>query len=384
MAKPPGGVNFGTGTWKDVLDMARTQHRYIFLDCFTTWCGPCRWMSANVFPTDEAGTFFNDHFVNATFDMEKGEGIELAKKYHVDAYPTYLFLDSTGTVVHRIVGSMPLEDFLAAAKKALNPDTQYATLVKEYESGKASVSTDAYYDMAYTFKEANDNRCVAVSDVYLRSQDNLLTPKNIRMVYDFTFATDAPWFAVMRDHPAEFIQAIGKDDYNNRMLYIVYHDAQRMAGLTPATTKEQAPAVIDSARQFFLKMLPDREPELTSTFAMQVYSAVKDYDNYARQTIAHYTQFPTTDANELNNVAWNFFEDVDNPEYLAKALDWALESVKLSPAYENMDTAANLYWKLGKKSEARDYATKAIALGKSAGTDTSSTEALLETIDHAP
>ena len=37
-------------------------------------------------------------------DMEKGEGVELAKKYNVKAYPTYLFINGDGEVVHRVLG----------------------------------------------------------------------------------------------------------------------------------------------------------------------------------------------------------------------------------------------------------------------------------------
>jgi hypothetical protein len=42
-----------------------------------------------------------------------------------------------------------------------------------------------------------------------------------------------------------------------------------------------------------------------------------------------------------------------------------------------MDTVANLYYKLGDKAKAKEYANKAIALGKANGEDTSSTEKLL-------
>ncbi len=33
----------------------------------------------NIFPLKTVGDYYNSHFINAKIDMEKGEGIELAK-----------------------------------------------------------------------------------------------------------------------------------------------------------------------------------------------------------------------------------------------------------------------------------------------------------------
>ena len=47
----------------------------------------------------------NEAFVSTKFDAEKGEGIELAKKYAVKGYPTMLILDAEGKELGRLVGS---------------------------------------------------------------------------------------------------------------------------------------------------------------------------------------------------------------------------------------------------------------------------------------
>lgn len=100
------GIQFETGTWAEILAKAKQQNKYVFVDAYTTWCGPCKWMDKNVFPTAEAGEYFNKNFVNAKIDMEKGEGLEIAKTYSVQAYPTYLYVDGDGNLVHRVVGSI--------------------------------------------------------------------------------------------------------------------------------------------------------------------------------------------------------------------------------------------------------------------------------------
>jgi thioredoxin-related protein len=64
-------------------------------------------MAKNIFTLKSVGDHYNANFVNAKIDMEKGEGIDIAKKYDVKVFPTYLFIDGNGELVHRTVGYVP-------------------------------------------------------------------------------------------------------------------------------------------------------------------------------------------------------------------------------------------------------------------------------------
>lgn len=115
------GIKWETGTLNEVLNKAKSNNstpNIVFLDCYTSWCGPCKYMAESVFTTKEAGDYFNNRFVNFKMDMEKGEGKEVAKKYNVRAYPTFLILDSDGNEIGRIVGGGKLEDFVKKVEKA--------------------------------------------------------------------------------------------------------------------------------------------------------------------------------------------------------------------------------------------------------------------------
>ena len=35
------GIQFVTGTWEEVLAIAKKAKKSIFVDAYTTWCGPC-------------------------------------------------------------------------------------------------------------------------------------------------------------------------------------------------------------------------------------------------------------------------------------------------------------------------------------------------------
>lgn len=187
------GIQFETGTWAEILAKAKQQNKYVFVDAYTTWCGPCKWMDKNVFPTAEAGDYFNKNFVNAKIDMEKGEGLEIAKTYAVQAYPTYLFVDGDGNLIHRVVGSMETPKFIAASGNALDPDKQYGTLLRKFEAGERN--PDFLFNAAHAAQSAFDSKkAQEISAAYLKTQSNLLEEKNVKFISQFTSSATDPNF----------------------------------------------------------------------------------------------------------------------------------------------------------------------------------------------
>jgi thiol:disulfide interchange protein len=65
-------IKFESGTWSQIKAKAKAENKLIFLDAYTTWCGPCKWMARNVFTNDTVAQFYNATFVNAKIDMEAG------------------------------------------------------------------------------------------------------------------------------------------------------------------------------------------------------------------------------------------------------------------------------------------------------------------------
>jgi thiol-disulfide isomerase/thioredoxin len=130
------GMDFRHGSYKEVLAESKKTGKLVFIDSYTSWCAPCKWMEKNVFINDTVAEFYNKHFINYKIDMEKGEGPELRKRYGVQVFPTYLFVDSKGELVHKATSRMEVPAFIEEGKKAMDPKRSFTALEKKFEAGK--------------------------------------------------------------------------------------------------------------------------------------------------------------------------------------------------------------------------------------------------------
>lgn len=112
-------MNFSEGKWKEIATMAKKSNKYIFVDAYATWCGPCKLLKSQTFKEKEVISFFNENFINVTMDMEKGEGDALATEWQIEAYPTLLFFNPNGQLIMREIGFLNGKDLLEIGKQAL-------------------------------------------------------------------------------------------------------------------------------------------------------------------------------------------------------------------------------------------------------------------------
>lgn len=114
------GIKWEEGTLKQALTKAKESGKeLVFLDCYATWCGPCKYMASQVFTTKKAGDYFNKKFVNIKIDMEKGEGVGLARELRIQGYPTFIILNTNGKELGRIVGGAQIDDFIKRVETLL-------------------------------------------------------------------------------------------------------------------------------------------------------------------------------------------------------------------------------------------------------------------------
>lgn len=114
--EPYVGIDFFEGTWKEALIKAKAENKHIFLDAYTSWCGPCKKMAAQTFPLATVGKVFNEKFICLKMNMEQGEARNLGKVYQITTYPTLLFVNSKGEVLKRTASALGEEKFIELGK----------------------------------------------------------------------------------------------------------------------------------------------------------------------------------------------------------------------------------------------------------------------------
>lgn len=133
------GIKFEDGSLNEAIEKAKQENKIVFVDCYTTWCGPCKWMSKEIFTNKEVGDYFNQNFVNLKINMEKGEGPGIGKLYNVVNFPTMLFIDTEGTLLHRIVGGKQVDELIGEAQNALDPGKRITTMDAKYNNGEREI-----------------------------------------------------------------------------------------------------------------------------------------------------------------------------------------------------------------------------------------------------
>ena len=111
-------INFREGGFAEALEAAKSKNKLLFMDCYTSWCGPCKALAKDIFTRKDVGDFFNANFINVKYDMEKGEGKELNKRYkaNIIGFPTLLLIDKKGKVVHQMAGFQEADVLIAGMK----------------------------------------------------------------------------------------------------------------------------------------------------------------------------------------------------------------------------------------------------------------------------
>ncbi len=204
-------IQFISGSWSEILELAQKENKPIFMDCYTVWCGPCKQMAATVFTNPKVAEYFNSTFINVKFDMEKGEGIELKNQYAVAAYPTFLYIDKNGNVLNRLVGAMPAEIFIAKTKEGMS-EQGLAAMQKRYSSGERGESFIQDYikvlQQSYMQKEA-----ALVVNEYLTTVDLplLKKPEMWRLFELYADSPDSEAFKYVFKNRAEFYKLYGQE-----------------------------------------------------------------------------------------------------------------------------------------------------------------------------
>jgi len=362
------GMSFVEKPFEELLAQAKKENKVIFIDAYTTWCGPCKMMAKKVFPLPEVGAVYNERYINAKIDMEKGEGPALAQRYGVMAYPTYLFVDGNGDIVHKGIGYIPGQKFLELADVA-SGEENLGAMNKRYDGGERSADfLLSYYGVLSDVFE--EGKAAKVSGEYLEMLDDWSSTETLEMLIASPGPLGGKRMTYLLNHADEAIATGGSEFVGNVEKAIINQYMED-------NEAEELPT-IDQISNYYKEKAGGMTTRLAAHYPLFLAQQHRDKDAYLAGVLSYYSKFESDNPYELNSIAWMVFEASEDQADLKTALGWAKKSVGIEASYPNMDTLAWLYHKTGDKKMAKETAMKAIEMAKADGQDYSETEKILE------
>lgn len=204
------GIRFTHKPWAEIVAQAKAENKLIFIDFYTQWCGPCLNMAETVFTLPSVGAFYNEHFVCAKIDAEHGEGVELAKKYGVRLFPTYIFVDpATEKAVHRSSSTQTAAQFVHTGECALQPETRSFYLEEQYAAGNRGRKLLLDY-IVYEHSIYARAQVTKAFDELIRGGAQL-TDADVWPVFADCIQSLTPYLKQVSDNYADFCARFGKE-----------------------------------------------------------------------------------------------------------------------------------------------------------------------------
>lgn len=369
-------IQFQELPFKDIIAKAKKEKKLVFIDAYASWCGPCKMMEKNVFTQKSVSDYYNTNFINARFDMEKGEGKDIASKFGVRSYPTYLFLNGEGELVSRNTGYMEESLFVAMAQDINSPGNKKGSLKDRFAGGEK----DPEFLINIMKLNANTDYEFAkkASERYFQNKKKTeeLTKDEIGFLLYFVKSSEDANYPVFSSRKAEIIKFLPEETYNE-------FDAQLKLGKIVEQSIDDKNKKIND--DYFMKAaepLVGKEAavkKLNQT-KLSYYEQNSNFPEYEKVALDYYKNSDSFDPTELLRAAWIFADHVKTPSSLKKATEWAEKSVMRGETSENTYILARLYYLTGNKEIAKNYAEMSRNMAVQGNKDSQLAEELLKQI----
>lgn len=349
------GIDFFHGTWEEALAEAKAQDKLIFVDAYAVWCGPCKRMAKNVFTDKKVGEFYNKNFINMKIDMEKKMGRTFGRTYPVSAYPTLMYIDPKGELVHKVKGGQKIDPFIKLGKFALSKVDFSKDFKVAYEKGDRS--PELVYNYVKALNKAG-KPSLKISNEYVRSQKDLTTDQNLKFLLEAAVDADSRIFDLMIKNKSAIEKLTSKEEVKNKIEKACYRSAEKAVEYQNADLHKDA-----------LKKMKKHVPEKYAQFAvnseMKFCLACGDEKKYLKACEKYAKKGAKNDPAKLNDLAIAVSQNFPkNSNALKKAEKYAKKATEKGNDYNYYMTYATILLKNGKKKDALKMANKSLDLAK--------------------
>ncbi|SHK42733.1 thioredoxin family protein [Epilithonimonas mollis] len=357
-------IKFEDSNFAAVLAKAKAEKKLVFMDAYASWCGPCKLMEKNVFTDKNVADFYNKNFINTRVDMEKGEGRDLAMKYGVRSYPTFLFLNGEGEVVGKELGYIQSKEFLELGQKNNNPQLINTNLKEEFLKGKLDQAGLLNFINLYAGKDPVLAK-KASEKYFANKKDKTFSGEEVNALLNFTQSVDDANYKVFLANKASITEILSENNYTQFDNYL------KLMKLVTTATDEKTKTIDDTKiLKEGEKLFPKEElVKNLGIYKLNYYSVHDNFPAYEKTALEYYNNTDEFNNSELLAVAGTFAEKSTDKKALQAAARWTEKVVMSQENFDSTSILALLYDKLGKKEEAKMFAGMAANFAKEENKD---------------
>jgi thioredoxin-related protein len=364
-----GEVEYFNKPWTEVQAKAKNESRMIVIDCYTDWCGWCKTMDKETMTSPDIAKILNEYFVPVKMDMENGEGIKLAMKYHVSAFPSFLFFDPEGNYVYQIAGYQKPDEFKKLLKNVLSGTVTFRA------TGMSNSIDEEYPDFYVKAFAGNGKRTFPKAEEvnsFLANQNDL--------------AAEVPWAVIARFQVGEkynnyFFENIEVYRQNFGPVMVADKVNSVLGNMLDDAIKTKNDAAFNKVLSMIERYVKDDPSGAKIYTSLAYYEGIKNWPKFFESANMYINLKTFTNTEFINKICWTIYENMSERQTLRTASEWMKKVIEAEPKYAYLDTYASLLFKSGRNTEAKEYAKLAIAAAKKDGTDAKATEELLKKIE---
>lgn len=388
------GLQFEIGlTWPQILAKAKREGKKVFVDCYATWCGPCKKMEKEVYPLNRVGAVMNEQYISVKVQMDTGKNDDeyikitypiardIESTYHIKALPAYLFFDENGSVLHKEIGALGADEFIKLVAETNNPQKQIYSLVRDAKLGKLSQDEmvtllEKLGSKKYSEHDLAKQVVRSIMKFYLDSLNDVkyFSKNTIEFLgkYKSAIASSDKMFKACYSQPEKIDSIVGEKGFAMRLTEFVISSEEIHPFLKAAFSSGVSPHWRKLERRIYKKFGQQYSTKLLVNAKVSWYKYKKDWKLYCKNIVLQLEMNSNLDEVSwlyLNGSAWDIFKYSNVKYQLLKALQWSEAAIKnqinsnieKAPWASLLDTKANLLYKLGRTQEAIKYAEEAVS-----------------------